>query len=153
MAQKTIKEQELDLLKKLYAFGGYFTAAFSSDDLDLMERNIKADYDLLCGTTRDMSSEMARLLQEKNEAIDKANRSQKEYELLAESYDKVVADREAVRDEFIAARDAWEVKARELRLRINALEMQVIRRKLQLKEDITDKEANSLIEMLDCYED
>ena len=63
MAQKTTtpKQTEINLIKKLYALNGYFAAAFCHDDLAVMENNINADYDLLCGTTRDDSAELAAL--------------------------------------------------------------------------------------------
>ena len=60
MAQKTtLKQTEIQLIKKLFALDGYFTAAFSKDDIVIMEHNINADYDLLCGTTRDESSKLS----------------------------------------------------------------------------------------------
>lgn len=60
MAQKTTpKQTEIQLIKKLFALDGYFTAAFSKDDIVIMEHNINADYDLLCGTTRDESSKLS----------------------------------------------------------------------------------------------
>lgn len=63
MAQKTTtpKQDEIKLIKKLHDMNGYFAAAFCHDDLAIMENNINADYDLLCGTTRDDSVELAAL--------------------------------------------------------------------------------------------
>lgn len=63
MAQKTTtsKQDEIKLIKKLHDMNGYFAAAFCHDDLAVMENNINADYDLLCGTTRDDSVELAAL--------------------------------------------------------------------------------------------
>jgi len=63
MAQKTTtpKQDEIKLIKKLHEMNGYFAAAFCHDDLAVMENNINADYDLLCGTTRDDSVELAAL--------------------------------------------------------------------------------------------
>ena len=62
MAQKTTpKQTEIQLIKKLHDMNGYFAAAFCHDDLAVMENNINADYDLLCGTTRDDSVELAAL--------------------------------------------------------------------------------------------
>lgn len=63
MAQKTttLKQDEIKLIKKLHDMNGYFAAAFCHDDLAVMENNINADYDLLCGTTRDDSVELAAL--------------------------------------------------------------------------------------------
>lgn len=63
MAQKTTtsKQDEIKLIKKLHDMNGYFAAAFCHDDLTVMENNINADYDLLCGTTRDDSVELAAL--------------------------------------------------------------------------------------------
>lgn len=63
MAQKTTtpKQDEIKLIKKLHDMNGYFAAAFCHDDLVVMENNINADYDLLCGTTRDDSVELAAL--------------------------------------------------------------------------------------------
>lgn len=61
MAQKTTtpKQDEIKLIKKLHDMNGYFAAAFSKDDIVIMEHNINADYDLLCGTTRDESSKLS----------------------------------------------------------------------------------------------
>lgn len=87
MAQKSTRQTEIELIKKLYELGGYFAAAFSASDIETMERNINADYDLLCSTTRDMSDETAKILLERNEAIDRANRIQQEFEILSESYE------------------------------------------------------------------
>ena len=62
MAQKTTpKQTEIQLIKKLHEMNGYFAAAFCHDALAVMENNINADYDLLCGTTRDDSVELAAL--------------------------------------------------------------------------------------------
>ena len=63
MAQKTTtsRQDEIKLIKKLHDMNGYFAAAFCHDDLAVMENNINADYDLLCGTTRDDSVELAAL--------------------------------------------------------------------------------------------
>ena len=60
MAQKTNnpKQAEIELIEKLFAMDGYFAAAFTRADIALMERNINADYDLLCGTSRDQSDEV-----------------------------------------------------------------------------------------------
>ena len=79
MAQKTTtpKQTEINLIKKLYALNGYFAAAFAPEDIEKMEANINADYDLICGTTRDLSEregDLCRELKSAYAALDEKTR-------------------------------------------------------------------------------
>lgn len=52
------KKLECRMLQDLYKLDGYFTGAFTKEDVEQMEKNIENDFDLLCGTSRDKSVEI-----------------------------------------------------------------------------------------------
>ena len=149
MAQKTNRQAELELIKKLYEMGGYFAAAFTRADLALMERNINADYDLLCSTSRDESDKIASLRKELEAAYEKSTEQSKLISGLTTERDDAIANfRAAQKDNEDIANDLYE-KAHE----VERLKMQVLRRDLQLGKDPTPEQRQSLIETLEGYED
>ena len=149
MAQKTNRQAELELIKKLYEMDGYFAAAFTRDDLALMERNINADYDLLCSTSRDESDKIASLRKELEAAYEKSTEQSKLISDLTTERDDAIANyRAAQKDNEDIANDLYE-KAHE----VERLKMQILRRDLQLGKDPTPEQRQSLIETLEGFED
>jgi len=149
MAQKTNRQAELELIKKLYEMDGYFAAAFTRADLALMERNINADYDLLCSTSRDESDKIASLRKELEAAYEKSTEQSKLISGLTTERDGAIANfRAAQKDNDDLQNDLYE-KAHE----VERLKMQVLRRDLQLGKDPTPEQRQSLIETLEGYED
>ena len=150
MAQKTTpKQTEIQLIKKLFALDGYFTAAFSKDDIVIMEHNINADYDLLCGTTRDESSKLSILRHDldftRNELDEKT---------------KLVSDLRTERDEAdeklaacLEENKNLEEEVYEKAHEIERLKIQIIRRDLKLGKELTAEQKELLLQTLDGYED
>ena len=149
MAQKTNRQAELELIKKLYEMDGYFAAAFTRADIALMERNINADYDLLCSTSRDESDKIASLRKELEAAYEKSTEQSKLISGLTTERDGAIANfRATQKDNEDIANDLYE-KAHE----VERLKMQILRRDLQLGKDPTPEQRQSLIETLGGFED
>lgn len=151
MAQKNNnpKQAEFELIEKLFAMDGYFAAAFSKEDMEIMGRNILADYDLLCSTTRDESDKIGSLERE----------LQSVYAQLEERA-RLISDLTTERDAAISnMRDAQKMADQlrdekyKLQDRVNNLEMQVLRRNLMLGKDLLDEQRQSLVEILEGFED
>lgn len=149
MATKTTRETELELIKKLYELNGYFAAAFTKADIDLMERNINADYDLLCGTSRDESVKIARLHNQLEIADKDIYEKSNLISDLTTKRDAAIANyRSARQDNDDLQNDLYE-KAHE----VERLKMQIIRRDLMLGKELTADQRQNVIETLEGYED
>lgn len=151
MAQKNNnpKQAEFDLIEKLFVMNGYFAAAFSKEDMEIMGRNILADYDLLCSTTRDESDRIGLCRRE----LERAHK-------IIEEKSHLVSDLTTERDAAISnMRDAQKMADQlrdekyKLQDRVNNLEMQVLRRDLMLGKDLLDEQRQSLVEILEGFED
>lgn len=149
MAQKSANNIERELLTKLYEHNGYFTAAFTKEDLETMSRNIAADYDLLCGTSRDESDKIAELQRELKKAYEIINEKTRTISELATERDSAVENyRAAKKDNDDLQNDLYE-KAHE----VERLKFQIIRRDLQLGKELTEEQRQNVIETLEGYED
>ena len=149
MAQKTTREIELELIKKLYDLNGYFAAAFTKEDIEMMERNIAADYDLLCGTTRDESDKIGELRRELHNAYNTIDEKTKLASGLATERDAAIENYRAAQKDNGELQDDLYEKAHE----VERLKYQIIRRDLQLGKELTDDQKQMLIETLEGYED
>lgn len=149
MAQKTTREIELELIKKLYDLNGYFAAAFTKEDIAQMENNIAADFDLLCGTTRDESDKIGELRRELHNAYNTIDEKTKLASGLATERDAAIENYRAAQKDNEELQDDLYEKAHE----IERLKYQIIRRDLQLGKELTDEQKQILIGALVNYED
>ncbi len=148
MAQKTNRQAEIELIKKLYEMDGYFAAAFTRADIALMERNINADYDLFCSTSRDESDKIAQLEAELKRAYETIDEKTKLVSELATERDGAIANFRAAQKD----NDEINEKLYETAHEVERLKMQILRRDLQLGKEPTPEQRQSLIIALAEYE-
>lgn len=142
-------KKEMALINKLFEFDGYFRAAFTHDDIDLMQQNMENDFDLLCGTSRDLTGRVSRL---DRDLADLTLESEKKINHLedelaaAQGYHKGYAEEmtnqlEQLNENYLDARSA----ASRAQEENEQLLLRIARLKLTYGEELTDDEKQAVI--------